>query len=197
MARRIILKENSIGTSNPPSGYRYIGYNGTNIVEKTTTGESNIKSITMIAKHVTGNVSNSTTTLDDIIDLTFDIPSAGVWKVDISWNCVTAATTTGVGIGFRYDNNSNVTYAVITYSSSSSTAGGSTTGHFTRTGNTTVIQPTTSAPTIGASPTAYIHGSGVLRLAAAGTLYMQFRSEVAASNVTLVQGSCVVLTKID
>jgi len=145
---------------------------------------------TMRAVKITGDVTNSTTTLADVTGLGFSVEANKDYAFEFDIIFQTVATTTGIALAMN--------------GPSTPTLINGRTQIFT---NVRAVQDEmfiaydTATATLTANPTANSNMaakiSGIFRNGAnAGTLIVRFASEVAASQVTIKAGSCGWIKKI-
>ena len=110
MARKIVLKEDGLtGTSNTPSGYRYVGYDGTTISEKTGATVSAIGGgDTSVYTEVTINNTQIASMGTSPITL-LAAPSAGTYYKDIN---IIIEATGALGVDFVTQNGGNSLYLI-------------------------------------------------------------------------------------
>ena len=98
MATRLILKNNKIGTTNPPTGYKFIGYNNNALSERLSNGDVNliggslsdvrIATITLNASQISGLFTTPITIpFSSFIDASagqsiFLLPHNGIWDIN-------------------------------------------------------------------------------------------------------------------
>lgn len=159
-------------------------------VTSSPAGEANISLVKVQTVKMTSNVSNSTTTLANVTGLSFAVTSGILYHIRFMGTFQTAAITTGIGFA--------VTTPAATYFGQRGTIQQAAAGtdsyydqSFTVTGGTSlstgVVAATTNYPWFFEM---WIQPS------ASGTVQLQSRSEVAASNTTVNAGSFGIMTVI-
>ena len=146
--------------------------------------------------NLSSDISNSTVTPSDVTGFSFTAEANTSYVIRLYGLATFAATTTGIGVLVDAPSDANVVsgrvtnqLAAQTLTSVQQTVDGSLSGTTTTNGTGTSGNPATTLTT-------YVDGVWLVSVVTGGTVKMQFRSEIATSNVTLKAGSKMSYLKI-
>ena len=146
--------------------------------------------------NLASDVSNNTVTLSDITGFSFTAEANTSYVIRLYGLATFAATTTGIGIVADAPSEATVVsgrvtnqLAAQTLTSMQQTVNARIAGTTTTNGNGTAGNPNTALTT-------YVDGVWLVSVTTGGTVKLQFRSEIATSNVTVKAGSKMSYLKI-
>lgn len=136
-----------------------------------------------------GNTANSTTTFADIPGLRVELDAFGIYEVTALLLVQSAATTTGIGVTATVPTGATISGVF----SHASTANALTLGYITTSG--AVSNDTTGFPAAGTTFLVELRAC-IVNGGNYGGVQLQFRSEVAASAITVLTNSSLSVRKL-
>lgn len=143
---------------------------------------------------MTSTQADTTAALVNVTQLVLPLAANSTYMIDCFLTFQSAATTTGIGVGFVSPTGSNSMLEIVVPLVSTAAANALRTTFPNAAATTSGIVLGTGVTAITSNHTARV--SGLITTTSAGNIQIQFRSEVAASAVTLQIGSTLVACKV-
>lgn len=150
--------------------------------------------ITAAAVAMTATQANTTVALVDVTQLVLPLAANSTYMIDCFLTFQSAATTTGIGVGFVAPTGSKPMLEIVVPLVSTAAANALRTTFPNATSTTSGRVLGTGVTAITSNHTARV--SGLIKTTSAGNIQIQFMSEVATSAVTLQIGSTLVACKV-